>query len=108
MGAGSSLVGKKVGELSVGSRAAEADGSVSPPAVGSRVYRLYDEGDRIQLLWLVLVPNQTAADLAMPMGSQRDASLAGHGTPWLMNEGTPRAHLMGPINGTDRSNAGAA
>lgn len=85
---------------------AEAAGTVKAPSVGSMVYRLYDEGDRIQLLWLILVPNQTAADLAMPMGSQRDNSLAGHGTPWLMNEGTQGAHLMMPINQTDLSNAG--
>ena len=98
--------GLELDEIDERVSAAEADGSVSPPAVGSLVYRLYDEGDRIQLLWLILVPNQTSADLAMPTGSQRDASLAGRGMPWMMNEGTPGAHLMIPINGTDLSNPG--
>jgi hypothetical protein len=40
----------------------------------------------------------------MPTGSQRDNSLAGRGRPWMMREGTPGAHLMIPINGTDLSN----
>jgi hypothetical protein len=40
----------------------------------------------------------------MPTCSQRDNSLAGKGTPWMMLEGTPGAHLMIPINGTELSN----
>jgi len=87
--------------------AAEAEGSVSPSAVGSMMYRTYDEGDRIQFLWVVVLPDQIATDLAMPTGSQRDASLAGQGTPWMMREGTSGAHLMIPINGTELSNAGS-
>jgi hypothetical protein len=86
---------------------AVAEGRVQRPPFGSMAYRLSEESDRIQLLWMVLVPGATAADLAMPTGSQRDASLAGRGTPWMMNEGTPGAHLMIPINGTDFSNPGA-
>ena len=34
----------------------------------------------------------------------RDAVMAGRGTPWLMREGTNSAHLMIPINGTELSN----
>ena len=42
----------------------------------------------------------------MPTASQRDNSLAGMGLPWMMREGTPNAHLMIPINGTEFSNPG--
>ena len=45
------------------------------------MYRTHDEGDRIQYLWVVVLPNQVASDLAMPTGSQRDQSLVGQGTP---------------------------
>jgi hypothetical protein len=93
-------------ELTAALARAVERGEVEPTPFGSMFYRLYDDDDRIQLLWVVLVPNATSADLAMPTASQRDASLASRGTPWMMNEGTPGAHLMIPINGTDRSNAG--
>ena len=42
--------------------------------------------------------------LGLSVGSQRDNALAGRGMPWMMNEGTPGAHLMIPINGTALSN----
>jgi len=87
--------------------AAEMDGSVPPSPIGSMMYRTYDEGDRIQYLWVVVLPNQVASDLAMPTGSQRDQSLVGQGTPWMMREGTSGAHLMIPINGTELSNTGS-
>ena len=87
--------------------AAEMDGSVAPSPIGSMMYRTYDEGDRIQYLWVVVLPDQVASDLAMPTGSQRDQSLAGQGTPWMMREGTSGAHLMIPINGTEFSNTGS-
>ena len=87
--------------------AAEMDGSVAPSPIGSMMYRTYDAGDRIQYLWVVVLPDQVASDLAMPTGSQRDQSLAGQGTPWMMREGTSGAHLMIPINGTEFSNTGS-
>jgi hypothetical protein len=45
-----------------------------------------------------------SADLGMSTESQRDPSLDGEGLPWMMREGTPSAHLMIPINGTELSN----
>ncbi len=84
---------------------AQANGQIKPRTFGALNYRLYDNNDRIQLLWIVSVPNATAAELGYPTGGQRDNSLAGKGTPWMMLEGTPGAHLMIPINGTPLSNA---
>ncbi len=83
---------------------AEARGLVNPRIFGSMSYRLFDEPDRIQLLWIISVPNATPEQLGMPTGAQRDNALAGRGTPWMMNPGTPGAHLMIPINGTELSN----
>ena len=83
---------------------AEARGLVNPRIFGSMSYRLFDESDRIQLLWIISVPNATPEQLGMPTGAQRDNALAGRGTPWMMNPGTPGAHLMIPINGTELSN----
>lgn len=79
-------------------------GLVNPRIFGSLSYRLFDEPDRIQLLWIISVPNATPEQLGMPTGSQRDNALAGRGTPWMMNPGTPGAHLMIPINATELSN----
>jgi hypothetical protein len=85
---------------------AEAKGQIKPRTFGALNYRLYDKDDRIQLLWVVSVPNATAAELGYPTGGQRNNALAGKGTPWMMLDGTPGAHLMIPINGTPLSNAG--
>ncbi len=84
---------------------AEAKGEINPRTFGALNYRLYDKNDRIQLLWVVSVPNATSAQLGYPTGGQRDNSLAGKGTPWMMLDGTPGAHLMIPINGTPLSNS---
>jgi len=92
------------GELSAALADAEKQGLINPPIFGSLSYRLYDEPDRIQLLWIVSVPNATPEQLGMPTGSQRDNALAGRGLPWMMEPGTPGAHLMIPINGTELSN----
>ena len=83
---------------------AEARGLIRPRVFGALSYRLYDEPDRIQLLWIISVPDATPEQLGMPTGSQRDNSLAGRGTPWMMNPGTSGAHLMIPINATELSN----
>lgn len=95
-------------ELQAAMTAAEEAGTIEPTPFGSMIYRLYENDDRIQLLWVVLLPNATAEDLGMSLESQRDNSLAGMGTPWMMREGTPSAHLMIPINGTELSNKGGA
>lgn len=94
-------------ELQAAMQAAEAEGKIQPTPMGSMLYRLYEEADRIQLLWVVLLPGATADDLGMSTESQRDPSLAGMGRPWMMREGTPGAHLMIPINGTELSNPSA-
>ncbi len=83
---------------------AQTDRLIPPREFGSLRYRLYEENDRIQLLWVVTLPNAMSEDLGMPTGSQRDSSLAGMGLPWMMLEGTPNAHLMIPINARDLSN----
>ena len=87
---------------------AEAAGTIEPIPFGTILYRAYDEADRIQLLWVVRLPNATSEQLAMSTASQRDGSIAGQGLPWMMREGTPAAHLMIPINRTDLSNPGGA
>jgi len=87
---------------------AEAAGEIEPVPFGTMLYRLFATPDRIQRLWLVRVPNATSEQLAMATGSQRDNALAGKGLPWMMREGTPNAHLMIPINGTEFSNPGGA
>ncbi len=92
-------------ELQAAMEAAEAAGTVEPTPMGSMLYRLYEKDDRIQLLWVVWLPNAMANDLGMSLESQRDPSLAGMGRPWMMREGTSGAHLMIPINGTSLSNA---
>ena len=91
-------------ELQSALAAAERNGTIQPTVFGSVAYRLYDKADRIQLLMAVLVPNATSEQLGMNTGSQRDNSLAGKGRPWMMLEGTPGAHIMIPINGTELSN----
>jgi len=96
--------GRSEEEITAALEEARASGALSPTAFASLAYRLYDEDDRVRLLWMVRVPNATAAELGMPTGSQRDNALAGRGTPWMMNEGTPGAHLMIPISGTALSN----
>ena len=83
---------------------AEENGDVDPWQAGSMIYRTYNQGDRIQLLWVVLLPNMNSADTAMSLESQRDPSLAGMGRPWMMRDGTPGAHLMIPVNGLTESN----
>jgi DNA-binding transcriptional MerR regulator len=93
-------------ELQAAVQAAEDDGTIEPNPPGSILYRLYEKDDRIQLLWVVLLPGMTAEDLGMSLESQRDPSLAGYGRPWMMREGTASAHLMIPINGTQLSNKG--
>lgn len=95
-------------ELQAAMAEAERAGTIEPVPFGSIIYRLYEEDDRIKLLWVVRLPGASSAELGMPTSSQRDNALAGRGLPWMMNEGTPGAHLMIPINGTELSNRGSA
>lgn len=90
--------------LQTAMQAAVDSGAVEPTPFGSILYRRFDTPDRIQYLWVVVVPNATAEELGMPTGRQRDNALAGKGTPWMMRAGTAGAHLMIPINGTEYSN----
>ncbi len=85
---------------------AEEAGRIPPRVFGALSYRRFDTPDRIQYLFVVSLPNAKAEDLGMPTGPQRDNSLAGKGTPWMMRSGTPGAHLMIPVNGTEYSNKG--
>ena len=99
-----SAEGKSVPEVSEAIDAARADGTLNAAPFGSLAYRLYEEEDRLKLLWVLRLPNAMSADLGMSTESQRDPSLDGEGLPWMMREGTPSAHLMIPINGTELSN----
>ncbi len=90
--------------LSAALQEAEDEGRIAPRRFGSLSYRRFDTPDRIQYLFVVSLPNATPESLGMPTGPQRDNALAGRGTPWMMRPGTPGAHLMIPINGTDLSN----
>ena len=78
--------------------AATAAGTITPTPFGTMSYRLYGKKDRIQLLWVLSVPNATPESIGVSEGSQRDEALKGQGVPWLMLPGTPGAHVMIPIN----------
>jgi hypothetical protein len=78
--------------------AAIAAGTIKPTPFGTLSYRLYGKKDRIQLLWVMSVPNATPESIGVSEGSQRDEALKGQGVPWLMLPGTPGAHIMIPIN----------
>jgi hypothetical protein len=96
--------GKSEDEIAAAVAAAHAAGTVESTRFGSLAYRLYEEGDRLKLLWILSLPEATPEALGMSTGSQRDQSLEGRGRPWMMREGTPAAHLMIPINSTELSN----
>lgn len=95
-------------ELQAAVAAAEAAGEVDPMPPGSMLYRLDESDGGIRLLWAVILPNTVAADLGISTAGRFQSSVKGMGTPWMMREGTPSAHLMIPVNGTDLSNQGGA
>jgi len=97
--------GKSMQEVGAAVAEAREKGELPEAPFGSIGYRLYEEDDRLKLLWVVRVPNATSEELGLSTASQRDASLEGRGLPWMMREGTPSAHLMIPINGTELSNS---
>ena len=94
-----SAKGMETEELQMALQRAEDAGDIPPRQFGALSYRRFDTADRIQYLFVVSLPNATAEQLGMPTGSQRDNSLAGQGTPWMMRSGTSGAHLMIPDNG---------
>jgi hypothetical protein len=96
--------GKSSEEIESDVAAAIAAGTIAAQPFGAMSYRLYQDDDRIKYLWVLRLPNATAEELGLSTASQRDDALAGHGLPWMMREGTPAAHLMIPINGTELSN----
>jgi hypothetical protein len=73
-------------------------GTLPAPPPGMMSYRGYDKTDRIQKLWVWSTPNSTPETVGVSTVSQRDAAIAGSGLPWMMNPGTPGAHIMIPIN----------
>lgn len=73
-------------------------GTIKPTAFGTMSYRLYGKPDRIQLLWVLSVPNATPETIGVSTASQREEALEQKGVPWLMLPGTPGAHIMIPIN----------
>ena len=73
-------------------------GTIPASPFGVMSYRLYGKRDRIQLLWVLSVPNATPESIGVSTASQREEALELRGTPWLMLPGTPGAHIMIPIN----------
>jgi hypothetical protein len=90
--------GKSDKEIQEAVAAATKDGTLKPAPFGTMTYRLYGKKDRIQLLWVLSVPNATPDSIGVSEGSQRDEAIGGDGRPWLMLPGTPGAHIMIPIN----------
>lgn len=78
--------------------AATKAGTVKPTEFGTMSYRLYGKPDRIQLLWVLSVPNATPDSIGVTTASAREDALELRGTPWLMLPGTPGAHIMIPVN----------
>lgn len=73
-------------------------GTIKATDFGTMSYRLYGKPDRIQLLWVLSVPNATPDSIGVSIASQREEALEQKGVPWLMLPGTPGAHIMIPIN----------
>jgi hypothetical protein len=90
--------GKTDKEVTESVAAATAAGTIKPTPFGTVSYRLYGKKDRIQLLWVMSVPNATPETIGVSDGSRRDDALKGDGRPWLMLSGQPGAHIMIPIN----------
>jgi len=90
--------GKSDKEIEEAVAAATKDGTLKPTPFGTMSYRRYGKKDRIQLLWVLSVPGATPETIGVSDGSGRDEAINGDGRPWLMLPGTPRAHIMIPIN----------
>ena len=61
--------------------AATTAGTIKPTPFGTMSYRLYGKKDRIQLLWVMSVPNATPESIGVSEGSQRDEALTGRACP---------------------------
>ena len=59
--------------------AATEAGTIKPTPFGTMSYRLYGKKDRIQLLWVMSVPDATPESIGVSEGSQRDEALKGTG-----------------------------
>ena len=90
--------GKSDKDIQDALKAATDAGTIKPTPYGTMMYRLYGKKDRIQLLWVLVVPGATPESIGVSEGSQRDEAIGGDGRPWLMQPGTPGAHIMIPIN----------
>src|SRR5262245_12061409 len=91
--------GKSDKEIQDATAEATKAGTIKPTPYGTMMYRLYGKKDRIQLLWVLVVPGATPDSIGVSDDSQRDEAINnGDGRPWLMNAGTPGAHIMIPIN----------
>jgi hypothetical protein len=90
--------GKSDKEIQEAVAEATKSGTLQETPFGTMSYRLYGKKDRIQLLWVLSVPGATPESIGVSTGSQRDEAIGGDGRPWLMLPGTPRAHIMIPIN----------
>jgi hypothetical protein len=94
------LRAQKMDEKAIQVAMAEATkaGTIPEAPFGVMSYRLYGKRDRIQLLWVLSVPNATPESIGVTTASAREDALELRGTPWLMLPGTPGAHIMIPIN----------
>ena len=96
--------GKSNDEISAAIAASVESAVIPARKIGSTSYRLSDSNDLLKLLWVIRLPDVTSAETGLPTVAEREKLGMGKGTPWLMREGTDRAHLMIPINGTALSN----
>jgi hypothetical protein len=94
------LRAQKMDEKAIQVAMAEATkaGTIPEAPFGVMSYRLYGKRDRIQLLWVLSVPNATPESIGVTTASAREDALEMRGTPWLMLPGTPGAHIMIPVN----------
>ncbi|MGE0816703.1 MAG: hypothetical protein AB7O28_27230 [Vicinamibacterales bacterium] len=90
--------GKDAKAIQMAMAEATKNGTIPEQPYGVMSYRLYGKRDRIQLLWVLSVPGATPETIGVSTVSQRDNALELRGRPWLMQPGTPGAHVMIPIN----------
>jgi hypothetical protein len=97
--------GKKTNkEIETAVMAAVGSGKLPPRRFGGLAYRYNEGDDGLKLMWVLRLPGVTGKETGLPTVADRDSLKMGKGTPWLRQQGTPRAHLMIPINGTELSN----
>jgi hypothetical protein len=91
-------------EMETAVKAAVESGTLPPRQFGGLAYRYYEGDKGLRLLWVLRLPGVTGEETGLPTVADRESLKIGKGTPWLRQQGTPRAHLMIPINGTELSN----